>query len=350
MRIVDLRSDTVTMPTPAMRKAMYEAELGDDVYGEDPTVNRLEEAVAERLGKEAGLFVVSGTMGNLVSLLTHCPRGGELILGDQAHIFYYEAGGISALGGGHVHTVPNLPNGMMDPAAVEDAIRAPGNAHFPRTCLICLENTHNRCGGAVLSVEQMAEIKAGAVRHGLPVHLDGARIWNAAVALGVAPSDLAAQVDTIQTCFSKGLAAPVGSAIVGSRAFIDEARRNRKIVGGGMRQAGVIAAAALVALDEMVDRLADDHANARLLAERLAEIPGYDVDLATVQSNIIRFGLTRSDVTAPQVAAALTAEGIKVNASDAAHIRAVTHYGIERDDVLYALEVAERVMQSVAVA
>ena len=350
MRIVDLRSDTVTLPTPAMRRAMYEAELGDDVYGEDPTVNRLEEAVAERLGKEAGLFVVSGTMGNLVSLLTHCPRGGEVILGDQAHIFYYEAGGISALGGAHVHTVPNRPDGMIDPADVEGAIRAPGNVHFPRTSVICLENTHNRCGGAVLSVAQMAEIKGVAERHGLPVHLDGARIWNAAVALGVSPREIADQVDTVQTCFSKGLAAPVGSAIVGSRAFIAEARRNRKIVGGGMRQAGVLAAAALVALEEMVDRLAEDHDNARTFAEGLAQIPGYDVDLASVQSNIIRFGLTRTDVTAPRVAAALTAEGVKVNASDAAHIRAVTHYGIERGDIEHALAVAARVIESVAVA
>ena len=240
-------------------------------------------------------------------------------------------------------------SGTMDPATVEDAIRAPGNVHFPRTCLICLENTHNRCGGAVLSVAQMAEIKAVAERHGLPVHLDGARIWNAAVALGVEPREIAEQVDTVQTCFSKGLAAPVGSAIVGPRAFIDEARRNRKIVGGGMRQAGVLAAAALVALDEMVDRLAEDHANARFLAEGLAEIPGYDVDLASVQSNILRFGLTRSDITAPRLAAALTAEGIKVNATDAAHIRAVTHYGIERDDIEHALGVAAQVMQSVAV-
>ncbi len=348
MKLVDLRSDTVTLPTPAMRKAMYEAELGDDVYGEDPNVNRLEHTVAERLGKEAGLFVVSGTMGNLVSLLTHCQRGREVILGDEAHIFYFEAGGISALGGVQVHTVPNLPNGMLDPVAVEQAVRSPANIHFPRTSLICLENTHNRCGGAVLSAEQMASIKAVADRHGLPVHLDGARIWNAAVALGVEPRTLAAQADTVQTCFSKGLAAPVGSAIVGPADFIQEARRNRKMVGGGMRQAGVLAAAALVALDQMVDRLADDHANARLLAERLANINGLEVDLDGVRSNILRFGLTKSGITVQQVVAACTAEGIKFNAMDAAHFRAVTHYGIERDDIAYAAAVIDRVLSSLA--
>lgn len=348
MRIVDLRSDTVTLPTPSMRKAMHEAEVGDDVYGEDPTVNRLEEAIAERLGKEAGLFVASGTMGNLVSLLTHSQRGREVILGDEAHIFHYEAGGISALGGVHVRTVPNRPDGTMDPLAVEDAIRNPDNVHHPRTCLICLENTHNRCGGAAPSVEQMALIRAVADRHGLPVHLDGARIFNAAIALCVDARDLAAQADSVQTCFSKGLAAPVGSAIVGGRAFIEEARRNRKVVGGGMRQAGVIAAAALVALNEMVDRLAEDHANARLFAERLAQVDGYDVDLARVQTNIVRVGVGRPGVTAPQVAEALGREGVKVNAMDARHIRAVTHYGIEREDVLYAAEAAARAMASLS--
>jgi len=346
VKVVDLRSDTVTLPTPAMRKAMYEAELGDDVYGEDPTVNRLEETVAERLGKEAGLLVVSGTMGNLVSLLTHCQRGTEVIMGDQSHTFHYEAGGISTLGGVHVRTVPNNPDGTLDTGAVEAAIRDPKNIHFPRTALICLENTHNRCGGAVLSAAQMAEVKRVAERHNLPVHLDGARIFNAAVALGVPASELAAQADSVQTCFSKGLAAPVGSAIVGSAAFIQEARRNRKVVGGGMRQAGVIAAAALVALDEMVDRLADDHANARILAERLAEIDGLDVEPESVQSNIVRFALTAPNVTVQQVIAGLLQEGVKLNAIDARHFRAVTHYGIEREDVIYAADAFARVMRS----
>jgi len=344
VRIIDLRSDTVTLPTPTMREAMYRAELGDDVYGEDPTVNRLEEMSAERLGKEAGLFVVSGTMGNLVSLLTHCTRGDEVILGDQAHIFLYEAGGISALGGAMVHTVPNLPNGMLEPAQVEGAVRDPSNPHFPHSRVICLENTHNRCGGAALTPAQVATIKAVADRHGLRMHLDGARIFNASIALGVDARELAAPFDSVQFCFSKGLAAPVGSAIVGSRAFIAEARRNRKVVGGGMRQAGVIAAAALVALEQMVDRLADDHANARRLAEGLAEIPGVSIDPTTVQTNIVIFGLSNPAIAIADVVNGLAGEGVKMNPISATQFRAVTHYGIERDDIDAALIAFRKVM------
>ncbi len=347
MKNVDLRSDTVTLPTPQMRKAMYEAELGDDVYGEDPTVRRLEEVSAARLGKEAALFVASGTMGNLVSLLTHCQRGTEVIMGDQSHTFYYEAGGISALGGAHVHTVPNLPDGMMDPAEVEGAIRGP-NVHFPRTALICMENTHNRCGGTAIHPSEMAKIKRVAGAHGLAVHLDGARIFNAAVALGVDAADIAAQADSVQTCFSKGLAAPVGSVIVGSADFYEEALRNRKIVGGGMRQAGVIAAAALVALETMVDRLAEDHENARVLAGRLAEIEGLHLDFDGVHTNIVKIEVTAAALPAQQVSDALRAEGVKINAIDATHLRAVTHYGIGQEDVLFAADAVNRVMKSLA--
>jgi threonine aldolase len=345
---IDLRSDTVTMPSPAMREAMYRAELGDDVYREDPTVNRLEEMAAERLGKEAGLFVVSGTMGNLVALLTHCARGDEVILGDHAHIFLYEAGGISALGGAMVHTVPNLPNGMLDPVQVEAAVRDTQNVHFPRSRVICLENTHNRCGGAALSPEQIGTIKAVADRHGLRMHLDGARIFNAAVALGVDVAELAAPFDSVQFCFSKGLAAPVGSAIVGSKEFIEQARRNRKIVGGGMRQAGAIAAAAIVALEQMVDRLADDHANAKRLAEGLAEIPGVDIDPSTVQTNIVIFGLRNPKIAIADVTSGLAAEGIQMNAISPTQFRAVTHYGIERDDIDKTLVAFRKVMGALA--
>jgi len=342
VRIVDLRSDTVTMPSPAMRKAMYEAELGDDVYGEDPTVNRLEELIAEVTGKEAGLFAVSGTMGNLVALLTHCGRGTEAIMGNLGHTFLYEAGGVAALGGIHTQTVPNQPNGMLDPADVEAAIRA-DNVHFPRTKVICLENTQNRCGGRVLSPEQMATIKDVADRHGIAVHLDGARVFNAAVALGVPLSEITDQVDTVQVCFSKGLAAPVGSAICGPAEFIEEARRSRKIVGGGMRQAGVLAAAAIVGLNEMVDRLADDHANAKALAEGIAEIDGLTTDPAVAESNIIVFDVD-SDGPAQDVADAFTAQGVKVNAMGPKTIRAVTHYGVERDDITHSLGVMRDVM------
>jgi len=347
VRIVDLRSDTVTLPTPAMREAMYRAEVGDDVYGEDPTVNRLEAMAAERMGKEAALFVVSGTMGNLVSLLTHCGRGDEAIMGDKAHSFLYEAQGASVLGGIAVRTVLNLPNGMLDPTDVEAAIRD-DNVHFPRTRLVCLENTHNRCGGAVLTPGQMSTIREVALRHGLAVHLDGARIFNAAVVLGIEAKEIAAQADSVQFCFSKGLSAPVGSAICGSAAFIKTARRNRKLVGGAMRQAGVIAAAAIVALEQMVDRLAEDHENAYVLAEGLAEIPGFDVDLKAVQSNIITFGLSTSRVQVRDVVKALASEGVKLGAISPTRFRAVTHYGITREDILAALAAMRKVMSQLA--
>jgi threonine aldolase len=348
VRTIDLRSDTVTLPTPAMRKAMYEAELGDDVYGEDPTVNRLEALVAEKLGKEAGLLVVSGTMGNLTALMTHAQRGDEVIMGHLSHTYLCEAGGISVLGGVHVRTVPNLPNGMIDPADVELAVRDPNNIHFPRSRVVCLENTHNRCGGVVLSPAQMATVREVARRHGLAVHLDGARIFNAAVALGIDASEIAAQVDSVQLCFSKGLSAPVGSAVVGSADYIKEVRRQRKIVGGAMRQAGIIAAAAIVALEEMVDRLAEDHENARVLAQGIKEIEGLDVDLDSVQSDIVMITLTASDVEITDLVKAFRAEGLMINNIDAGHFRAVTHYGIEREDISEALAILARVMKQVA--
>jgi len=297
--------------------------VGDDVYGEDPTVNRLEEVAAETAGKEAALFVVSGTMGNLVSILTHCGRGDEVIMGDQAHTFIYEAGGVSALGGVHVHTVQNGADGSLDPRQVEHAIRA-DNIHFPVTRLICLENTHNRCGGAVLSVDQMASVREVALRHGVPVHLDGASIFNAAVALGLPMRDLAAQADSIQFCLSKGLAAPVGSLIASSATFIARARRMRKM--------------------QMVDRLADDHANARRLAEGLAEIPGVAIDPSTVQTNIVIFGLSNPAIAITDVVKGLAGEGVKMNPISATQFRAVTHYGIERDDIDAALIAFRKVM------
>lgn len=326
-----------------MREAMYRAELGDDVYGEDPTTNRLEDMAAEMMGKEAALFVVSGTMGNLVALLTHCGRGDEIIMGDKAHTYTSEAGGVSVLGGIHTRAVPNLPNGMLDPEDVEEAIRS-DNVHHPRSRVVCLENTHNRAGGAVLSPQQMNTITQIAHRHNLAVHLDGARVFNAAVAQGIAVKEIAAQADSVQFCFSKGLSAPVGSAIVGRSDFILEARRNRKIVGGGMRQVGVLAAAAIVALEQMVERLAEDHENARALATGLADIDGFDVDLDAVQSNIVIFGFKDPALRADAVAASLAAEGVKVGATDRTHIRAVTHYGIERKDIDDALAVMRKAL------
>ncbi len=342
--MIDLRSDTVTQPTEAMRRAMYEAEVGDDVYGEDSTVNRLQRKAAERLGKEDALFVASGTMGNLVALLAHCGRGDEAIMGDQAHTFFYEAGGSAALGGIHARTVPNHPDGTLAAGDVEAAVRDASNIHFPRTALICLENTHNRCGGVVLSPEQVAPVVEVAARHRLALHLDGARIFNAAVALGVDVSVLAEPFDSIQFCFSKGLAAPIGSMVVGSKAFIGKALRCRKIVGGGMRQVGVIAAAAEVAMDTMVDRLAEDHANARLLAEGLAEIPGLVVDLDKVQTNLVAFKCDDPAISTEQMVMAWRGAGVLLNAMGPHSFRAVTHYGITRDDIEQALSAAPGVM------
>ncbi|MEJ2211959.1 MAG: low-specificity L-threonine aldolase [Anaerolineae bacterium] len=343
-RIVDLRSDTVTLPTPAMRQAMLQAELGDDVYGEDPTVNRLEAMAAERLGKEAAVFVPSGTMANLSSLLAHCGRGDEAIMGHLAHTFLFEAGGSAAVGGIHPHTVPNQPDGTLDLGDVEAAIRSPGNAHYPRTRLICLENTHNRCSGAVLTPEYVAQVRALAQRHGLAVHLDGARIFNAAAALGLPVADLVRDVDSVSFCLSKGLSAPVGSLVCASAPFITEVRRQRKMLGGGMRQAGVLAAAGIVALETMVDRLADDQANARRLAEGLSGIPGVELDLARIQTNIVIFALAPGAPAPAEFAAGLAARGIKMGTIGGRKLRAVTHYGIEAEDVDYALTVAREVL------
>ena len=334
--MIDLRSDTVTLPTARMREAMAQAEVGDDVFGEDPTVNRLQAMAAERMGKEAGLLVASGTMGNLVSVLAHCGRGDELIVGQQAHIFISEAGGVSALGGIFPHPLPNQPDGTLDLQEIRAAIR-PENPHYPRTRLICLENTHNRAYGAALGPAYMAAVRQIADEHGLAVHLDGARIFNAAVALGVPPAELAKDVDSVTFCLSKGLSAPVGSVICGSEAFIRAARRMRKLVGGAMRQAGIVAAAGIVALEEMVDRLAEDHANARALAQGLAELPGIQVDLARVQTNIVYFDLVRDDLTPAGLVTRLREHGVLLLAVGGRRLRAVTHYGIEGDDIEKAL-------------
>ena len=334
--IVDLRSDTLTRPTPAMRAAMAAAEVGDDVFGEDPTVNRLERQAAETMGKAAGLFMPSGTMGNLAALLAHCGRGDEAIVGDEAHTFYYEAGGMAALGGIQPRTVPNRPDGTLDITAVEAAIRTP-NVHFPVTRLICLENTHNRCGGAVLDAAYMRAVRAVADAHGLAVHLDGARIFNAAVALGVPVSALAADADSVTFCLSKGLAAPVGSVLCGTPAFIDTARRARKQLGGGMRQAGVLAAAGLVALDTMVDRLADDHANARRLAEGLAGLRGVTPAPDAGRTNIVVAALDRADIDVDALVERMAGEGVRFFGVGGNRFRLVTHWEVTADDVERAL-------------
>jgi len=332
--MIDLRSDTVTLPSPSMRKAIYEAELGDDVQGEDPTVNRLEQMSAERLGKEAGLLVVSGTMGNLVSSLTHCQRGDEIIVGDMAHIYLFEAGGASVLGGIHTRSVPNQPDGSMAPEDVTGAIREPWNVHYPRSRLLALENTHNRCNGSPVPLEKMNALCGLAHEHGLSVHLDGARIFNAEVALGIPAARLAAGCDSVTFCLSKGLAAPVGAVICASADFIAEARRWRKVVGGAMRQAGIIAAAGIVALNEMIGRLQEDHDNASKLAYGIAESPYLELEPALFKTDIVYFELSHRCPHEPQAfLERLKERGVLLLSSGGRRFRAVTHYGISSKDI-----------------
>jgi threonine aldolase len=325
-----------------MREAMSRAELGDDGWGEDPTLNRLEAVAAERLGKEAAVFVVSGTMGNLSSLLAHCERGREAILGDESHIFHYEAGGASALGGLVLHTVPTREDGTMPLEAIEAAIR-PEFLHYAPPGVICLENTHNRCGGAVIGTDYVAALAEIARRHGLPLHLDGARLFNASVATGRPLTAWTEHVTSVQVCLSKGLAAPVGSLVAGSQGYIRKVRRARKLLGGGMRQAGVLAAAGLVAFDEMIDRLAEDHANARILAEGLARLPGILLDPARVQTNIVVFGLD-GNLDADAFVRAVDRAGVRLVDLGGGRLRAVTHYGISADDCRTAVAACAQAM------
>lgn len=339
---IDLRSDTVTWPTPEMRQAMAEAAVGDDVFGEDPTVNALQEAAARRLGKEAGLFVASGTMGNLIAVLAHCGRGDEVILGDKAHTFVYEAGGIAALGGVHPHTVPVQPDGTLPLQAIEAAIR-PDNVHMPVTRLIALENTQGTVGGVPLSKAYTDAVGQLARAHGLALHIDGARIFNAATALGCDVAELVAAADSVSFCLSKGLCAPVGSVLVGSREFIARAHRVRKMVGGGMRQAGILAAAGLIALEKMTLRLAEDHANARRLAEGLAALPQFDVDLAQVQTNMVFFSLRPEvPISAPELVERLKRHNVWIMAMNERRFRAVTHYWIRPEHIDLVLSAIEQ--------
>lgn len=333
MTKIDLRSDTVTLPSPAMREAMYCAEVGDDVYGEDPTVNRLEALAARKMGKEAALFVASGTQSNLLALISHCQRGDEYIVGQTAHTYRFEAGGGAVLGSIQPQPLDLQPDGTFNLAQVEAAIK-PDNYHFARTRLLCLENTHN---GLVLPLDYQAQASVLAKKHGLAIHLDGARIFNAAVKLGVDALEIARHYDSVSVCLSKGLAAPVGSVLCGSAELIKTARRWRKMVGGGMRQAGIIAAAGIIALTDMVDRLAEDHANARRLGEGLAQIPGFSVDLSKVQTNMVFF--TLADPLVGKLAPFMAARGVTTE-DHAGPIRAVTHYGITAADIDYVLAAA----------
>jgi threonine aldolase len=335
MDFIDFRSDTVTKPTDEMRQAMLNAEVGDDVYGEDPTVNRLEALAAKILGKEDALFVTSGTQGNQVAILTHCRPGDEVILEAESHIFLYEAGAASALAGVQTRPIRGI-KGAMDPSDVKKAIRSE-DIHHPYSGLICLENTHNKAGGKVVPIEIMKAIYEIAKEKDIPVHLDGARLFNAAVATGVPVTEFTQYVDTVQVCLSKGLSAPVGSILAGSKSFIKEARKWRKRLGGGLRQAGVLAAPGIVALEKMVNRLAEDHTNARQLAEGLSAIPGLQVDVDGVETNIILCNIKETGLSNEQFLARLKEAGILAVPFDDGIIRFVTHREVTSDMVEMAV-------------
>ena len=349
---IDMRSDTVTKPTAAMRSAMANADVGDDVFGDDPTVLELQRQCATLLGKEAGLFVPSGTMGNLISLLVHVDaRGGEMILGDQSHIHFYEQGNSAQFGGIHSRTVRNQPDGTLDLAEIERAIRPPNTPddHLPQTQLICIENTQNRMGGRVLSVEYMDALGALAKKHGVKLHVDGARLLNASVALCVPPAALVASADSVSLCLSKGLAAPVGSVIVGTTDFIRRAKRLRKALGGGMRQVGILAAAGLLAINVMAKGLAADHAHAKQLAKAFQSVKGIIVPpIENVETNILYIELDGAvlSCTAAQLVAAVKAQGLLVTATDVMKIRFVTHYMIDDAAIARSIELVTKAVES----
>ncbi|NLG84881.1 MAG: low-specificity L-threonine aldolase [Firmicutes bacterium] len=343
MMRIDLRSDTVTQPTPAMRTAMARARVGDDVFGEDPTVRELEELGAAMIGKEAALFVASGTMGNQVAVMTHASRGDEVIVEAEAHIYYYEVGALAVLAGVQARPVVG-ERGYIPPERISAAIR-PESINFPRTALLCLENTHNRAGGAVITPRQMRAMAEVAHARGIPVHLDGARIFNAAVALGVTAAELAAPADSVMFCLSKGLCAPVGSLLAGSREFIARARKCRKMLGGGMRQAGILAAAGIVALREMVERLAEDHAKARRLAEGLAAIRGIAIDPAGVETNIVLFSVAPLGVGSEDFLARLAARGVLGTSFGEDTVRFVTHHDVDASQIDLALRAVAEVVR-----
>jgi len=340
---IDFRSDTVAMPSPEMRLAMVEAPLGDDVFGDDPTTNRLMEVAAERMGKQAATFVPSGTMGNLIGVAVNAHSGEELIADADSHVFYYETAGAAAVCGVQIRPVPTEA-GVMTPEQVVQAVRPRDDPHQPITAAITFENTHNRHGGIAWPLDVLRAASDTAHAQGLRVHLDGARIFNAAVALGVDALEIAACADTVTFCLSKGLACPVGSIFCGSEESVDEARRWRKRLGGGMRQVGVLAAAGLIALDHMVDRLAEDHSNARTLAEGLGELPGVTCDLSRVQTNLVYFDLEK--VSAPEFTDECTKRGLLSDWVGPRRMRFVTHYGIGAQDVQSALKICEDVLSA----
>ena len=343
--MIDLRSDTVTLPSNDMKKFIIDSPLGDDVYGEDPSVNLLQNKIAKIFNKEAALFVPSGTMANLIAVLTHCNRGDEVILGDKSHIFYYEAGGISAFGGIHSHQLKNNDDGTININDIKTSIRALGNDHFPKTKLICLENTHNACYGSPLNAEYFHDVKKVANKHDLSIHLDGARIFNAAIALNKTVDELTKDCDTISCCLSKGLSAPVGSVILGNKAFILKAKHMRKALGGGMRQAGLIAAGGIFSLENMIDRIADDHVNAKELAYELQKIKTISINPEQVYTNIIFIYNKNTQISNKHLLNELEKNNIKIDYKGNSKFRLVTHSGFKKRDINSVVKVFKEILK-----
>lgn len=343
MQVIDLRSDTVTLPSKEIKQAIFDAELGDDVFQEDKNVNLLEKQAANLSGKESALLVPSGTMGNLISFLVHCPRGTEAILGNKSHTFIYEAGGISAFGGIHSHQLQNSDDGLMDLAEIKQAIRL-DNVHFPQTSLISLENTHNMCFGSPISKDYIDEVSNIAKENKLKLHVDGARIFNATTVLNISLKDMIDNVDSITFCLSKGLACPIGSIICGSKEFIHSARRMRKVLGGGMRQAGIIAAAGLIAINQLESQIQDDHLNAQLLSDGINNINGLNVDCDKVKTNIIYFELKSKTISSTELLTKMKNSGILFFEVSPNKYRLVTHYGITKSDIKYTLSSFQKVL------
>ena len=331
--MIDLRSDTVTLPPTAMKDYMMQSSLGDDVYGEDPSINLLQEKTADLFKKEDALFVSSGTMANLISVLTHCDRGDEILLGDKSHIFYYEAGGVSAFGGIHSHQLKNKDDGTIDINEIKNNIRKEGDDHFPKTKLLCLENTHNYCYGSPIKQNYFKEVNELLNAKNIKLHIDGARIFNASIALKTSVADLTNNADSISCCLSKGLSAPVGSLIVGKRDFILKAKKIRKALGGGMRQAGIIASAGLYSFNNMIDRLEEDHEIAQILANKLYEIENLNIELDMVKTNIIFINLNNTKLSDKEFLLQLNQNNIKIDYKGNRKFRLVTHYGFQKTEI-----------------
>jgi len=343
--MIDLRSDTVTLPTNEMKQFIMDSPLGDDVYGEDPSVNLLQKKISKIFNKEAALFVPSGTMANLISVLTHCNRGDEVILGNKSHIFFYEAGGISAFGGVHSHQINNNDDGTININDIVNAIRKKGDDHFPKTKLICLENTHNACYGSPINTDFFNEVKNIANKHNISIHLDGARIFNAAIALNKSVDELTKDCDSVSCCLSKGLSAPVGSVILGNKKFISKAKSLRKALGGGMRQAGLIASAGIFSLDHMINRIKDDHSNAKILASELNLIKNLEINLNQVHTNIIFLYNRDKTLSNQDLLLSLEKNNIKIDYKGNSKFRLVTHSGFRKEDINAVIKVFRKIFK-----